>query len=110
MSDYFKMEGILKVIRPTAQVTEKFTKREFVLNIPHDQYPQDIAFQLTQKNVDQLDDMSEGDSVEVSFRIRGREYEGRYFNNLEAWRVVRMSASAEPIVTEVANDEEDLPF
>ncbi len=34
MSD-FKMKGVLKVINPSVQVSEKFTKREFVLNEPH---------------------------------------------------------------------------
>lgn len=106
MSD-FKMKGVLKVINPSVQVSEKFTKREFVLNEPHDQYPQDILFQLTQKNVDVLDKFVEGQEVEVSFRIRGREYNGKYFNNIEAWRVESLGEA--PKTTPV-NEEEPLPF
>jgi hypothetical protein len=106
MSD-FKMKGVLKVINPSVQVSEKFTKREFVLNEPHDQYPQDILFQLTQKNVDVLDKFVEGQEVEVSFRIRGREYNGKYFNNIEAWRVESLGEA--PKATPV-NEEEPLPF
>lgn len=106
MSD-FKMKGVLKVINPAVQVSEKFTKREFVLNEPHDQYPQDILFQLTQKNVDVLDKFVEGQEVEVSFRIRGREYNGKYFNNIEAWRIEAIGEmpSASP-----AKEEDVLPF
>ncbi len=106
MSD-FKMKGVLKVINPSVQVSEKFTKREFVLNEPHDQYPQDILFQLTQKNVDVLDKFVEGQEVEVSFRIRGREYNGKYFNNIEAWRIEAIGEmpSASPV-----NEEDALPF
>jgi hypothetical protein len=106
MSD-FKMKGVLKVINPAVQVSEKFTKREFVLNEPHDQYPQDILFQLTQKNVDVLDRFVEGQEVEVSFRIRGREYNGKYFNNIEAWRI---EAIGEIAPTKASKDEEALPF
>jgi hypothetical protein len=106
MSD-FKMKGVLKVINPSVQVSEKFTKREFVLNEPHDQYPQDILFQLTQKNVDVLDKFVEGQEVEVSFRIRGREYNGKYFNNIEAWRIEAIGEmpSASPV-----KEEDKLPF
>jgi hypothetical protein len=106
MSD-FKMKGVLKVINPAVQVSEKFIKREFVLNEPHDQYPQDILFQLTQKNVDVLDKFVEGQEVEVSFRIRGREYNGKYFNNIEAWRIEAIGEmpSASP-----AKEEDALPF
>jgi hypothetical protein len=106
MSD-FKMKGVLKVINPSVQVSEKFTKREFVLNEPHDQYPQDILFQLTQKNVDVLDKFVEGQEVEVSFRIRGREYNGKYFNNIEAWRI---EAIGEIPSNSPAKEEDILPF
>ena len=99
----FKMKGVLKVINPSVQVSDKFTKREFVLNVPHENYPQDIAFQLTQKNVDVLDKFSVNQSVEVSFDIRGREYNGRYFNNLEAWRI-------DPSGEVEEKKEADLPF
>lgn len=105
----FKMSGVLKVINPSVQVSEKFIKREFVLNVPHDNYPQDVAFQLTQKNVDVLDKFSQGETVEVSFDIRGREYNGRYFNNLEAWRIEKSGDSASPSKEE-EKTEEDLPF
>ena len=106
MSD-FKMKGVLKVINPSVQVSEKFIKREFVLNEPHDQYPQDILFQLTQKNVDVLDKFGEGQEVEVSFRIRGREYNGKYFNNIEAWRVEAIGEAPKPVEVK---EEEPLPF
>lgn len=108
MSD-FKMKGVLKIINPSVQVSEKFTKREFVLNEPHDQWPQDILFQLTQKNVDVLDKFVEGQEVEVSFRLRGREYNGKYFNNIEAWRVEPIGEM--PTATPVKEDnDEPLPF
>ena len=106
MSD-FKMKGVLKIINPSVQVSDKFTKREFVLNEPHDQWPQDILFQLTQKNVDVLDKFVEGQEVEVSFRLRGREYNGKYFNNIEAWRIEAIGE--EPVSTPVKEDD-PLPF
>ena len=42
----FKMRGVMKVINDTVKITDKFQKREFVLNEPDEKYPQDISFQL----------------------------------------------------------------
>jgi hypothetical protein len=110
----FKMRGVMKVINDTVQITDKFQKREFVLNEPDEKYPQDISFQLTQNNCEKLDQIAEGQEVEVCFRIRGREYQGKYFNNLEAWRVdaIEGAKMTEPaIVAGDANDTDaDLPF
>ena len=41
----FKMKGVVKVIRPTQHVSDKFSKREFVVtDSSDDKYPQDIMF------------------------------------------------------------------
>ena len=73
-----------------------------------------ISFQLTQNNCEKLDQIAEGQEVEVCFRIRGREYQGKYFNNLEAWRVDAIEGAKMPepaIAVGDANDTDaDLPF
>lgn len=91
----FKISGILKMKQDTVQVTEKFSKREFVLTENSSMYPQDILFQLTQDKCSLLDAFNVQDQIEVSFNLRGREWtspqgEVRYFNTLDAWRVERM--------------------
>jgi hypothetical protein len=110
----FKMRGVIKVINNTVQVTDKFQKREFVLNEPDEKYPQDISFQLTQNNCEKLDQIAEGQEVEVCFRIRGREYQGKYFNNLEAWRVDAIEGAKMPEPAIVVGDadatDDALPF
>jgi len=110
----FKMRGIIKVINDTVQITDKFQKREFVLNEPDEKYPQDISFQLTQNNCEKLDQIAEGQEVEVCFRIRGREYQGKYFNNLEAWRVDAIEETQKPepaiAVGDADDTDADLPF
>ncbi len=92
----FKLTGTLKVINDTVQVTEKFSKREFVVTESSSMYPQDILFQATQDKCSMLDGMSSGDQVEVSFNLRGREWtspqgEVKYFNSLDAWRIEKVA-------------------
>ena len=47
-----------------------------------------------------------GDQVEVEFNIRGKEYNGRIYNNLSHWRCDKVSTDA-PVAQGV---ESDLPF
>ncbi len=41
-----------------------------------------------------LEGLEPGQEVTVSFDIRGREYNGRYFNNLQGWKVVAAEGGA----------------
>ena len=95
----FETTGTLKVKKDTQQVSEKFSKREFVITIDTStQYPQYISLQLTQDKCALLDAYQVGDEVKVSFNLRGREWSGpeglRYFNSLEAWRLEKVQGSA----------------
>lgn len=97
----FKITGTIKVLNPTVQVSEKFSKREFVLTENTSQYPQDILFQAVQDRCTLLDAMNVGEQVEVSFNLRGREWtspqgEVKYFNSLDAWRIDRLNGSVAP--------------
>jgi hypothetical protein len=94
----FKLSGIVKVVNPTVQVSEKFAKREFVVTDASSMYPQDIMFQSTQDKCSLLDNVQVNEQVEVSFNLRGREWtspqgEVKYFNTLEAWRIDKVGAT-----------------
>ena len=95
----FKLTGSVKMVGNTVQVSEKFSKREFVVTDASGMYPQDIMFQATQDKCSLLDGYQSGDQVEVSFNLRGREWtspagEVKYFNTLEAWRIERANQGA----------------
>lgn len=84
----YDLTGKLKLVRDAQTFGAKgFTKREFVVTVEDGKYPQDICLECVQDKVSLLDGLKEGQMVTVTFDIRGREYNGRYFNNLQAWRV-----------------------
>ena len=92
----FKLNGTVKVVNDTVQVTEKFAKREFVVTDTSSMYPQDILFQAVQDKCGMLDGIQPGEQVEVSFNLRGREWtspkgEVKYFNTLDAWRIEKVA-------------------
>ena len=122
--------GKLRVIFDTKQVSERFTKREFVLELVDGKYPQTVLFQLTGDRCTSLDQFSVGDEVRLEFNLRGREWrnpqgEVKYFNSLDVWRIERAGESRRarrdssgPRELEAAprtdeprpGDLEDLPF
>lgn len=123
----FKLKGTVKVVNDTVQVTEKFSKREFVVTDTASMYPQDIMFQAAQDKCQMLDSIAEGQEVEVSFNLRGREWtspqgEVKYFNTLDAWRIEQISAQNPssnaqnpdldkiPTGAAVTEGDDDLPF
>jgi hypothetical protein len=91
--------GKLHTIYETKQVSERFTKREFVVELADNpKYPQVVLFQLTGDRVTQLDDMKVGDQVRIEFSLRGREWrspkgEVKYFNSLDVWKIEPLRAS-----------------
>jgi hypothetical protein len=94
--------GRLHTIFETKQVSERFSKREFVVELADNpKYPQTVLFQLTGDRCTMLDGLNVGDQVMIEFSLRGREWrsptgELKYFNSLDVWRVepARAGASA----------------
>lgn len=96
----FELTGTLKVKQDTQRVSDKFSKREFVVTTDmHTPYPQYINFQLTQDKCSLLDSFQVGEEMKVSFNLRGREWVNpnknitQYFNSLEAWRIEKVGAT-----------------
>ena len=82
--------GILKVKEETVQVSEKFKKREFVIELTDNpKYPQFINFQLVQDSCPMLDQFNLDSKLRVEFDLRGRKWTNpdKYFNSLQAWKI-----------------------
>jgi len=101
--NYIQMEltvtGKIKMIEPIKQISDKFSVRMFVLTVPNGEYPQDISFQLAQDKCKMLDNYSPGIDITVKFNLRGREYNGKYYNTLDVWSINSM-----PVVDESFDD------
>lgn len=89
----FQVQGKLYKTFATEQKTDTFRAREFVLEINESQYPQLIKFQLTQDKCELIDNFDIGDIVSVSFDLRGREWNDRFFTNLNAWKIENSDTS-----------------
>src|SRR5690625_7711941 len=82
----FEIVGKLHKKFETEQKTQSFSAREFILETNDNNYVQLLKFQLTQDRCGLLDPFEEGQELKVYFDLRGREWNGRYFTNLNAWK------------------------
>ncbi|MBC7447716.1 MAG: DUF3127 domain-containing protein [Hymenobacteraceae bacterium] len=96
----YEATGTLLADMGTQQVSEKFRKREFVLEIQDGQYPQQVKFELAQDKCDLLNNFQVGTPLTVSFDLRGRSYDKNgstmYFTSLSAWKVGTAGAGGQP--------------
>jgi hypothetical protein len=112
----YELTGKIKLIQDPKTFDSGFTKREMVVIVEDGKYPQEINLEFVQDKVALLDSLQPGQNVTVSFDIRGREYNGRYFNNLQGWKVVTEGddtgvPSTDPHYPEPSDfGDDDIPF
>ena len=90
----FEVEGKLHKKFETENKTDTFQAREFVIEINSGNYPQFIKFQLVQDRCSLVDGYEVGDQIKVFFDLRGREWNEKYFTNLNAWKIEKPSSDA----------------
>jgi hypothetical protein len=96
------MKGAIKLINPIKVISDKFSVREFVITTPDAKYPQEVIFQTVNDKMDVIAPYGQGQVVTVSFNVRGREYNGKYYNTLDAYKVQGEGAAPAP---SVVNDQ-----
>ena len=104
----YDLKGKVKVVQEPQTFASGFTKREVVLTVEAGKYPQDINLEFLQDKVSLLDSVSEGQEIKAFFDIRGREYNGKYFNNLVGWKI-EASETAEAQSGSGESDRPPLP-
>lgn len=119
-----EVNGKIKVIGNTQDITASFKKRELVVTTD-EQYPQHILIEFAQDKCDLLNSFKVGDNVNVSINLRGREWinpqgETKYFNQIQGWRIEKTDTAngqnianvTEPFApaTELKTPADDLTF
>ena len=83
-----------------------------------DQYPKKVCFNLFNDKIDQFP-LAIDDQVNVSFDVESREYNGRWYTTVRAWKIEKGAVGAAPLasapvssfdVAPGAGEGSDLPF
>ena len=68
-------------------------KQEYVIEIPGD-YPKQVCFMVWGDKIDQFK-IAEGEELTIHFDLESREYNGRWYTDVKAWRVDRTDNGAQ---------------
>jgi single-strand DNA-binding protein len=78
----YKLEGKVKLKSEPKKVSEKFTVMDLIIETKDEKYPQVLKFQASNDKCHELKNYSINEEVEISFDLRGREYNGNYYTTL----------------------------
>lgn len=91
-----ELQGKIIVVLPErsgiSQRGNQWRSISYVLET-QEQYPKKLAFDVTNDKIDQLN-IQLGEILTVQFDINAREYNGRWFNSVNAWNVIRQTQQA----------------
>jgi len=113
----FEITGKVVDILPVNQVSDKFRKREFIIEKKESGggavFVDYIKFQLIQDKCDLINESFLNEEVRIWFNLKGNKWErdGRinYFTNLDAWKIEKVSAQGKEADTQSRTTLEDIP-
>lgn len=120
---------VIAVLEPRGGVSKngnEWKVQEYVIET-HDQYPRRMCFDVFGADKIQQFNIQVGEELNVFFDIDAREWQGRWFNSIRAWKVERVSAAqqmppmdapfppmsaapAAPVDFAASDEKDDLPF
>ena len=120
---------VIAVLEPRGGVSKsgnEWKVQEYVIET-HDQYPRRMCFDVFGADKIQQFNIQVGEELNVFFDIDAREWQGRWFNSIRAWKVERVSAAQQmppmdapfppmnaaptaPVDFAASDEKDDLPF
>jgi hypothetical protein len=100
----------LKVEAGTSKAGKAWQSQLCIIDTDLD-YKNQVAIKFMGDKISLLDNVNEGDHVTVSCNVYSREYNGRFYNNIDGWKIVSgnlKETSAADYVT--SDDNNDMPF
>ncbi len=90
-----KISHILKPESGVSRGGNEWKKQEFVVET-EEQYPKKVCFTLFNDKASLIDGFKPGTEVEVSFNLESREFNGKWFHNINAWKIDRVATENVP--------------
>ena len=118
---------VIAVLEPRGGVSKTgipWKVQEYVIET-HDQYPRRMCFDVFGEDKITQFNIQVGEALTVHFDVDAREWQGRWFNSIRAWKVERVSAqqsapvdegvpfppmNAAPVDFSAGDEKDDLPF
>jgi hypothetical protein len=88
-----KLSQFLPEVSGTGKNGTTWTKRDFVIETT-DNFPKKICLSAWGDKTAELTGVGVGEMIKVSFDVQSREYNGKWYTDLRAWKIEKMGASA----------------
>lgn len=82
-----EVKGKIIVLNDTETIGAKEFKKRVVVVETDEQYKQTIPVEFTQDKTELLNNFSIGDFVEIGINLRGSEWQGKYYANIQGWKI-----------------------
>jgi hypothetical protein len=113
----FEISGKVIDISPVNQVSDKFKKREFVIEKKEAGgaavFIDYIKFQLVQDKCDLINESFLNEEIKIWFNLKGNKWERdgkiNYFTNLDAWKIEKVSSQGKEQNLQSRTTLEDIP-
>lgn len=74
----------------------QWKKQFFIMEYMDGNYPKKLCVSVWGDKTDAVRTMQPGSNVKVSFNVDSREYNGRWYTDVRAWRIEAQGAGAAP--------------
>lgn len=101
---------VLPLQSGTSKAGNAWKKQEYVLET-HDQYPRKVKFDFFGERADQYP-LQIGEEVTISFDLESREFNGRWYTDVRAWKAEKGATETEtaPAQTSAPAANQTTPF
>lgn len=84
-------------------------KQDFVIET-QEQYPKKVCISLWGDKAKELDSIAMGESMKVGINIESREFNGKWYTDVKAWRIEKMGGSQQSDMPPMPTEENLPPF
>ena len=92
-----KVIQILPMESGEGRTGQQWKKQHFVVEFMDGNYPKKLCVMLWGEKTDLLKKVQPGADVKVSFNVESREYNGRWYTDVKAWRVESLGSGASQV-------------
>ena len=102
-----KIESKLKAENGTSKAGKEWTKQTVIIN-NGDQYNPNVAISFFgDDKVKMLENFKEGQEVSIGVNISSKEFNGKWYNQIDGWKIDVSTGEAKTVIEE---EGDDLPF
>jgi hypothetical protein len=107
-----EIKGVIKKIFDVesgiSKAGKEWKKQSVLIERPHEQFNKEICIEaFGDEKIQRLNKFSEGDAITIACNVYSREYNGKYFHNIQGYWFANKNSE---VAMENTDDNEDLPF